>query len=787
MKTTSSSLSPDALAALERAGFSRRDFLKGAGVLLVTFRMIEPRESAAALKNTDLGAPTTIPLNQVDSWIAIGSNERVTGYTGKCELGQGFTTVQYQLVAEELFVPIDRISLVVCDTALTPDQGTTSGSQSHPTEFGPNGLRQALATAREALFGMASVRLGVPVDQLAVRDGVIFVVQDPTQQVTYGQLIGDQRFDLTVNPAATPVSPSQYRVLGTSVPRMEIPAKVTGQHQYVHMVRVPGMRHGKVVRPPAVGAHVISVDPSSVADLPGNVLVVVRNDFVGVVADTQWQARQAANRLQVTWSPGVGLPTPEQLFQAMRTEPSRDAYVVLAADVDQQLAQAANILRATYRTPYQMHGSIGSSAAVADVQGTGPGGRATIWTASQGVYPQRDSVAHVLDIPKENIRVIDVEGSGCYGLNGADTVSYDAAILSQADGNPVRVQLSRRDEMAWGESYGGPNIVDLTVGLDGQGNITVWDYNGFTVSKGGRPSEAAPGNILTGALVGFQTPPVVPGGGDPPTSYSNGGNAASSYGAGIVNGRRGGTGTIESERVLTHTINSPLFTGPLRAPSRLQNTFANESFMDEIAFFLQVDPVALRLQYLSDQRLRDVLNQTATAAGWTPRPSPNPVQDGSGRGVACVLYEGNNGYCAMVAEVQVNTTTGVVVVTRMVTGQDSGPVSNPDGLRHQMEGGATQGMSRCLREAVTWDTQKITSVDWRTYPVFHFGEPLPQIQTVLINRLDAAQMGAGECTITVVAAAIANAIFDAIGARVREIPFTPARVLGAIQGGPQGG
>jgi nicotinate dehydrogenase subunit B len=779
-------MTPDAFAALERAGFSRRDFLKGAGVLIVSFSVAGPSEAPGRGNAFPAAAP--IPLDQVDSWIAIAQDESVTGYTGKCEFGQGFRTVQYQLIADELYVPLERITLIVCDTALTPDQGTTSGSQSHPTEFGPNGLRQALATAREALFQMASEQLGAPVDQLSVEDGVIFVTADPTQQVTYGQLIGGNRFNITVDRAARPKDPSQYAVLGTSVPRYEIPAKVTGQFEFVQSVRLPGMLHGKVVRPPVVGATLVSVDESSVRDLPGNVRVVVKNDFVGVVADKQYQALRAAAALQVTWSDGVGLPNQQDLYQYMRKQPSRDSYTVLSDDVEQRLAQAANIVEAAYLTPFQMHGSVGSSAAVADVQGSGPNGTATIWSASQGVYPQRDSVAMVLGIPRENIRVIFAEGSGCYGLNGADTVSYDAALLSQAVGKPVRVQLTRKDEMAWGENYGPAYIVELRAGLDKLGTIDVWDYQAWTLTKGNRPTAQAPGNIITGALAWFPTPPLVPGGGDPPTSYSNNGNADSSYGAGCVAGQCGGTGTIESERILTHTIASPFFTGPLRSPGRLQNTFANESFIDEVAAFVGADPVQYRLRHLSDPRLIDVLNAAAEGAGWETRPSPKPGNGGNGiatgRGIACVLYEGNNGYCAMVAEVQVDRSTGRVVVTRMVTSQDSGPVSNPDGLRNQMEGGALQGMSRCLREEVTWDDQKITSIDWVTYPVFRFGEPLPVIESILLNRLDKPQMGAGECTITLAAAAIANAIFDATGARVRQLPFTPARVLAALQGAP---
>jgi len=777
-------MTPAAIAALERVGFSRRDFLKGAGVLIVGFSA-----TGGLAKNllAQSSAPLDPPLDQVDSWVAIGADESVTAYSGKCDFGQGFATVQYQLVADELYVPLDRITLIYCDTAQTPDQGVSSGSQSDPTEFGPAGLRQALATAREALLQMASDQLGVPVDQLKIKDGVIRVKSgDDDREVTYGQLIGGQQFHIVVSPNATPKDPRRYRVLGRSVPRFDIPAKVTGQYQYVQHVRLPGMRHGKVVRPPTVGATVISVDTSSVDHLPGNVQVVVKNDFIGVVADKEWQAHDAALALRVTWSPGVPLPSQQDLYNYMRQQPSRDSYTVLADDVDAKLAQAARVVQATYLYPYQMHGSIGSCCAVADVQGSGAEGTATIWSATQGVYPQRDSVAQVLGIPKENVRVIFVEGSGCYGLNGADTVSYDAALLSQAASQPVRVQFTRKDEMTAGESYGPAYVIDLRAGWDDQGNITVWDYEAWSLTKGNRPDATAPGNITTGALVGFPTPPLIPGAGTPPTSYRNNSNAASSYGAGCVNGMCGGTGTITSERVLTHMIASPFFTGPLRSPARLQNTFANESFIDELAAQMQADPVEYRLRYLSDSRLIDVLNAVAGRANWDSRPSPKPGNPPSGvvtgRGIACALYEGNNGYCALVAEVEVNQDTGVLTATKFFAAQDSGPVSNPNGLRNQMEGGALQGWSRAVHEEVSWDdqNQKITSIDWRTYPVFHFGEPLPTIKSVIINRLDQPKMGAGECTITLVAAAVANAVFDATGARLRQVPFTPARVLAAL-------
>jgi CO/xanthine dehydrogenase Mo-binding subunit len=645
-----------------------------------------------------------------------------------------------------------------------------------------------LATAREALLRMASQQFQVSVSELSLADGVISLTNDPTQQMTYGQLIGGQHFQITLDSKAVPKDPQTYTVLGTAVPRYDIPDKVTGQFRYVQSVRLPGMRRGRVVRPPVAGATVVSVDPSSVKSIPGNIQVVVKNDFVGVVADTEWQAIQAVGTLDVTWSDGVSLPDFQNLYTWMRQQPSRDSYTVNTGDTDQMLKQATRVINATYLHPYQMHGSMGTSCAVADVRGgSGSNATATIWSATQGVYPQRDSVALLLGIPNQNVRVIFVEGSGCYGLNGADTVSFDAALLSQAAGVPVRVQYSRRDEMVAGESYGPAYSIDLRAGVDNNGQMIAWDYEGWTLTKGNRPAATAPGNIITGALAGFPVPgyPLTPAVATPVTAYSNNSNSAGSYGAGVVAGRSGGTGNIKSERVLTHTIDSPFLTGPLRSPARLQNTFANESFVDEVAATVKADPVQYRLRHLSDSRLIDALNAVAKAANWDTRPSPKPGNPKTGmvtgRGVACVLYEGGNGYAALVAEVQVNQNTGDVSVIRIVASQDSGPVSNPDGLRNQMEGGALQGMSRALHEEVRWNSQRVLSVDWRTYPVFNFGDPLPTVQTVLINRLDKPQLGAGECTITLAASAIANAIFDATGARIRQVPFTSARVLASLQ------
>ncbi len=774
----------DAREALENAGFSRRDMIKGMGALVVGFSSV-----AAVANKLSAEAPLPSPvydLLQVDSWIAIAGDESITAYSGKCDMGQGFRTVQYQLVADELYVPIGRVNLIFCDTALCPDQGTTSGSQSHLTEFGATGLRQALATAREAMFVMAATQLKTTVDQLTVKDGVISMKSNPSNSISYGKLIGGKKFSLATNAKATPKDPKDYTVLGTSIPRYDIPQKTTGEYQYVQNVRLPGMLHGKVVRPPMFDSQLVRINNmAAVQAMAGKPKVVVKKNFIGVVADTEWQAVQAANTLDVTWSTAPALPAQDTYYATMRKMPARDSFTVNTGDVDATMKGAAKVMKATYLHPYQMHGSVGSSCAVADVWIDKGVTFAKIWSPTQGVYPQRDSVALVLGTPKENVRVTYVEGSGCYGLNGADTVSYDAALMSQAVGAPVRVQYTRADEMTGGEHFGNPYVVDLTAGLDAQSRIVAWDYEGWSATRGNRPNATSPGNVITGFLAGFPLPGIVPAAATPPTTFGNNSNTASNYGSGCVGTSCGSTGNIRSERILSHSIDSPFFTGPLRSPARLQNTFANECFMDELAAASKIDPVDYRLRHLADQRLIDVVNAAAKAASWQARPSPKPgnAKTGvvTGRGFACVLYEGSNGYSAMVADVSVNQDTGAITVTKLTMSEDSGPVSNPDGLRNQMEGGALQGMSRALVEEVKWTDSGLSNIDWRRYPVRQFGQPMPELVSVLINRLDKPQLGAGECTITLSAAAIGNAVFDATGARLRQVPFTPANVLAALK------
>jgi nicotinate dehydrogenase subunit B len=755
---------------------SRRDFLKGCGALMVSFSSA-PMTTALGQRRSR-NRSSSIDLGKLDSWLAIGADGVVTAYTGKCDFGQGIFTAQTQLIAEELCVSITRVKLIECDTAVTPDQGTTSGSQSTPTNFNVENLALAAATAREALAGLAAKRLGEEVDHLSVEDGVI--QGRSGRKVRYEDLIGSKHFDLPLNRAAKRRSQAQWTVLGKPVPSLDRVALMTGQFEYLHHFHVEGMVHGRVVRPPEMGATVAHVDEQSVRDLPGLMKVVVRKDFVGVVAQTQHQAAVAARKLVVRWNPGPSLPAQKTFFEHLQGQPSHDILSVDSRDVEAQLAAAGSMVRARYTYPYQMHGSVGASCAVADVKADG----ATVWSATQSAYPTRSIVAELLGLPVDRVRVIYKRGSGCYGLNGADAVSFDATLLSQAVGKPVRLQFTRRDEMMW-ENLGSACVVEHRAAIGPDGRIVTWDREGWVASLGNRPGYDQPGNVISGMLAGYPPEPLEPGPAKPPAGkLRNQSNIVPSYFAGCIGGACGGGGTIRSERALTHTVRSPFFTGPLRSPLRIQNTFANECFMDELCVHAKADPVDFRLKHLHDSRTIGVLKAAAEASKWRARVSS--IKAGgragvvSGRGIACVAYEGENGYAALVADVTVDLDTGSVQPKGFIVALDCGPISNPDGLRNQIEGGILQGMSRALVEEVTWDDRRITSVDWESYRSLHLDYEIPAIESVFVTPDGVPATGAGETAITVTPAAIGNAIFDATGARVRELPFTPGRVKGAL-------
>lgn len=758
---------------------SRRDVLKTGGALLVSFTGASLTEQSATGQGPFDTHPSHIDPKKLDSWLKVADDGTVTAHTGKCDLGQGIFTAQTQLVAEELCVRISRVRLIQCDTAVTPDQGTTSGSQSTPTNFNSENLALAAATARETLFAMAASKLGTPVENLTAADGVISSATG--SRVTYQELIGDRQFRVALNAGAKRRFSGQWTVLGKSVPSLDRTNLMTGRFPFVHSIQLPGMLHGRVVRPPAMGATLAHVDASSVRNIPGIVKVVVRKNFVGVVAETQHHAALAARKLAARWNPGPELPPQNSFFKHLQSLPSRDTLSVDSGGLEKQLTAPNEVLRGRYCYPYQMHGSVGPSCAVADITST----QATVWSATQSAYPTRSIVAKLLDLPLESVRVIYVRGSGCYGLNGADAVSFDAAILSQEVGRPVRLQFSRQDEMMW-ENLGAACVIEHRAALDSNGRISAWDREDWVTSLGSRPGYDRPGNVISGMLLGYSPAPLKTGPASPPKGkLQNRSNTVPAYFAGCIDGTCGGTGNIGSERALTHTVRSPFFTGPLRSPLRIQNTFANECFMDELCARAVADPVAFRLQHLKDERLIGVVKAAAAAAQWATRPFPiAAVRRGTGlvagRGIACVDYEGGNGYAALVAEVEVDLESGLVRPTRFVVAMDCGPVSNPDGLTNQTEGGILQGTSRALVEGVTWNSRRITSVDWTTYRSLYLDWEIPPIETVIIHSTFGPALGAGETAITVTPAAIGNAVFDATGIRLRTVPFTPERVRAAL-------
>jgi len=755
---------------LERKHVSRRGFLAGTGALVVAIaapRLVNPRAAFATLAGDFPIGPAQIDPTQIDSWVAIGGDGLVTIFTGKEEQGTGVGTAQMQLAADELDVPLAGIKLIISDTFRTPDQGFSAGSQSLMTEFGPSGLRQACAEARAALLAMASAKLGAPISSLTVTDGVVSVSGAPGTSVSYASLIGNRKFNLVQTGKAVPKPFSAYKIVGTSVPRVEIPDIVFGRYTYTPDIRVPGMLHAHVVRPPTLDSTLISVD-GFVGGAPDDLVrVVVKHNFVAVVARSEWGAVSGAGTLKVKWN-AAPLPSHATFYDDLvKLSPTTDQVVVDTGDVDTAIASAKEI-KATYRYPIQMHGPLGASASTAWVQDH----TATVWTSSQGVYPLRSLLATGLGLPAQNIRVIFVEGSGHYGMCGADNASLDAAVISQAVGAPVKVQYTRADEHRW-ENYGSPYVWSMKGSVDTSGStpkVVAWDRAGWTATRGGRPGP--PANLPSGILLGFPELPLPASPPPRPTqgpSIPDNPNSVPGY-------------SIPSQRVITHTGRLPFMNAPLRSPNRIQNTFVNESFMDELAHAAGADPLEFRLAHLTDPRLIAVTQAAAKMAGWAPRAAASRVGTGrmlQGRGISSVNYEGDNGYSGLVVSVTVDTKTGRITVDHAWAAQDSGPAVNPDGIRSQAEGCLMQGMSRALIEELSWDPDGITSRDWETYPVVRF-KAMPAFDFQLINRPDQPVLGAGEVLITNVPAAIANAVFDATGTRMRQLPLTPARVRAAL-------
>ena len=755
---------------METKAISRRQILKGTGALIVSFNLFGPITRILAQSDSTFG-PTPLATS-LDSWISVAQDGIVTVFTSKVDLGTGTGTALGQIVAEELDVPISKIRMNIGDTSRSVDQGRTSASRTLE-KAGPQ-IRQAAAAARQELLKLASAHLDAPVDRLKVDGGLVSVADTPAKNISYSDLIGGRRFnvqitatgdgwDLNVAPDVHPKDPKDYKVVGTSVPRFDLPPKFTGEFTYVHEVRVPGMLHGRVVRPPVVNSKPSGVDDNSIKHIAGVVKVVQEGNFLGVVAQTEWAAIQASRALKVTWAaPATKFPAgPEEMYDYLKnTKSFVDRVGANNGDPVSALGQAARTFEATYRWPFQMHGMIGPSCAVADVRGD----KATIWAGSQAPFITRSGVARLLGLPESNVHFIYTEGSGCYGRLEPDDSPEDAALMSRAVGRPVRVQWMREDEHGW-EPKGPPQLITVRAGVDAQGKVTAWDYQERTLPW----TDARLSPMLASRQTGIKPDEqgVFLGGGDGAAYTFDNRKAASSGIPWMMNP-------------------NPLRTCNLRAPYSSARCFATESHIDEIAAALGVDPVEFRLRYIGDsnKRVIAVLLAATKKAGWQTRPSPAPAASGpiaTGRGVA-VSGSGNAATVVChVAEVEVDKSSGKVTVKRVTVAHDCGLIVNPDGIRNQIEGNIIQGVSRGLIEEVQFDSAGVKSLDWRGYPIITIRD-IPDVDIVLINQPTMPSFGGGEASTIAVAAAIANAIFDAIGVRLHEVPFKPQRVLEALNG-----
>jgi CO/xanthine dehydrogenase Mo-binding subunit len=737
---------------------TRRAFLKTGGAVVVALGL-EPAWGRRAAAQTPVSAESflgkMVATDAVDGFLAIHADGSVTLFSGKVDLGTGARAALRQMAAEELDVPLERITMIEGDTALTPDQGPTAGSMG--VSRGGMQIRRAAATARQALVVRASQRLGRPVTDLEVVDGIVRP-KGGGPGISYGDLIGDQRLNLAADQKAPLKDPATFRVIGKPVQRPDVPAKVTGRHVYVHDFSLPGMLHGRAIRPPAIGATLLSVDESSIASIPG-VRVVRIDNFLGVCAESEWNAVRASRQLKASWSPWTGLPDHAGLFAEVRATPvARDETIATRGDALGELTGGGRSLSATYQWPIQTHGSIGPSCAVADVQPD----RATIWTASQSTHRFQQAFARILGLPQDKVRLIYLDGSGCFGMNGHEDAAADAALMSKALGRPVRAQWSREDEHGW-DPKGPPQLLELRAAVNGKGEVVAWDSQAWLpVATAGLPNIP----LLAPEAAGVPQPMGRSSGQiqqnvDPPYQFPN-------------------------MRAIVHWLrDTPLRPSNIRSPGKVANSFAIESFMDEVAAQVGADPVEFRLRYLTDPRAIEVIRRAATRMGWSPRPSPQAVHPTatvlSGRGFSYVHYKHSENYVAMGMEVEVERRSGRIRVTRIVCAHDCGLMINPDCVQSQLEGNILQSLSRTLLEEVVFDRSRVTSVDWSAYPILAFPDA-PLIELELVNRPSEPPMGVGEAASTPVPAALANAVFDATGVRLRTVPFRPERVKAVLGG-----
>ena len=730
-------------------GVSRRDLMAAGGALLVSFSL--PRIAVAADPSPLPGSLKQTPM--LDAWIRVGGDGGVTVFTGKAELGQGVKTALIQIAAEQLDLAPARIELVTADTGRTPDEQFTAGS--HSMQDSGTAILHAAAQVRALLVQAAAVRLGVPAEQLATQGGM--VVGQDGRSLGYGALAAG----LSLHVAATAdgaLKPwAKDTLIGTAMPRVDIPAKVTGGVAFIQDMRVAGMLHARAVRQPSAGAVLRALDAGPIERMPGVVKVIRDGSFLAVVAEGEWQAVKAWRALAAAaaWDETATLPEQAHLTDTLLALPARDIEVLTW---QAPAAPATRRLSARFTRPYQMHGAIGPSCALAVWQD----GMMTVWTHTQGVYPLRGALAGLLRLPNEAVRCIHVQGSGCYGHNGADDVAGDAALIARAlPGRTIRVQWMREQEHT-AEPYGPAMVADVSAALDAEGRIVDWTYGVTSNTHNRRPTVG--GLMIQNAALpdALPVPPPAPipmpeGGGDR--------NSNPLY-------------SFPNAHVVYHFVpEMPLRISAMRSLGAYLNVFALESFVDELAEAAGADPVVFRLRHMQDARARDVMQAAAARFGWS---TPPERREGHGRGFAFARYKNLGAYCAVALALQVEHETGRIRIGRVVAAVDSGQPINPDGIRNQIEGAIVQSASWTMYEAVQFDTRHVTSRDWSGYPILRFPAAPESLEVVVLDRPGAPFLGTGEAGQGPTAAAIANALREATGVRMRDLPLSPARVKAAV-------
>jgi CO/xanthine dehydrogenase Mo-binding subunit len=740
------------------AGPTRRGLLAGGGALILSFRLgptLALDEQGGTPPPQKPALPGSLKEQPwLDAWIRIDADGAITVKTGKAELGQGIKTAIVQVAAEELRVDPHALKLVTADTSETANEGYTAGS--HSMQDSATAIRNAAAQMREILIALAAERLGLPADSLKAEGGLI--IAGDGRRLGFGELVSADVLHVQAQPTSKLTETAAHKVIGTSLPRVDIPGKVTGGPAYVQDMRPPGMVHARVVRPPSYGATLQDVDTSAIERMPGVIKVMRDGNFLAVVAEREWPAitAMAALGANARWQVGTPLPEAGRIFETLASLPA-DEHVIL--DKQAATGTAVKTVKAAYHRHYQLHGSIGPSCALALFEKD----QLTVWSHAQGMFPLRGSIAEMLRLKPEQVRCIHVEGSGCYGHNAADDAAADAALIARAvPGRSVRLQLMREQEHMT-EPYGPAMTTQAEASLDAMGRIVDWNYEVRSNTHSTRPPGA--GNLLAARLLAqpFEPPapkplPLPEGGGDR--------NAIPLY-------------ALPNARVVHHFVpEMPLRVSAMRGLGAYVNVFSIESFMDELAAAGGVDPVAFRLNHLEDARARDVIELAAERYGWQGRQR----HPGRGHGFAFARYKNLGAYAAVAAEVEVQPETGRVRLVRAVVGVDSGEAVNPDGIRNQIQGGVLQSTSWTLYEEVTFDRRRITSRDWSTYPILRMNAVPESVDVHIMGRPGQPFLGTGEATQGPTAGAIANAVADATGVRLREIPFSPERVRAALLG-----